>query len=40
MEDTLVKRCRSLLVKELEVLGEALLNFTLVRDLLVWLDQQ
>jgi hypothetical protein len=40
IEDKLVKRLRSLSVKELEALGQKWLDFTLVRNLLAWLAQQ
>lgn len=40
IEDTLVERLRSLSVEELEALGEALLDFTEVGDLIAWLEQQ
>ena len=40
IEDALVERLRSLSVEKLEALGEALLDFTSVGDLVTWLEQQ
>jgi Domain of unknown function (DUF4351) len=40
LDSSLIERVRKLSAEQLEDLGEALLDFSEVTDLLVWLDQQ